>query len=151
MMFADLFQTVSYRLQNAIGKRRYIYRGMPNRAITPRDARQFENLAKETQQQVELRQQAYNALAQAAVGQLTADRLYLEINQMLAQTQVQRGILTAEHRAFLSGQRLELTSKQYEVKALLAADADRERQIKASFSRRLAPAAATVSAEEVGK
>lgn len=150
-MFGDLFRETTYRLQNAIGKRRYIYHGVPNRAITPRDARQFENLAKETQQQVELRQQAYNALAQAAIGQLTSDKLYLEINQMLAQTQVQRGILTAEHRAFLSGQRLELSAKEYEVKALLAADAERERQIKASFSRRLAPAATTVAAEEIGE
>ncbi len=150
-MFGDTFREITYRLQNAIGKRRYIYHGVPNRAITPRDARQFEDLAKETQQQVELRQQAYNALAQAAVGQLTSDKLYLEINQMLAQTQVQRGILTAEHRAFLSGQRLELSAKQYEVRALLAANADRERQIKASFSRRLTPAVTTVAAEEVGE
>lgn len=150
-MFEDLFRSISYRLQNAIGKRRYIYHGMPNRAITPRDARQFENLAKETQLQVELRQQAYNSLAQAAIGQLTADKLYMEIQQLLTQTQVQRGVLKADHRAFLSGQRLELASKQYEVKALLAADADRERQIKASFSRRLAPAATTVVAEEVGE
>jgi len=59
--------------------------------------------------------------------------------------------LTADHKAFLSGQRLELASKQYEVKALLAADADRERQLKASFSRRLAPAATTVVDEEVGE
>jgi len=150
-MFEDLFRTTIYRLQNALGKRRYLYHGVPRREITPRDARQFENLAKETQQQVELRQQAYQFLAKAAIGQLTSDKLYLEIQQLLTQTQIQRGILTADHRAFLSGQRLELASKQYEVKALLAADADREKQIKASFTRRLAPAAVTVAAEEAGE
>ena len=148
-MFADLYQETTYRLQNAIGKRRHIYNGMPNRAVTPKDVKNFEDLAAETKEQVELRQAAYTHLAQAAVGQVASDNLYLEIQRLLTQTRNQGKMLRADQRVFLSGQKLELSAKRLEVRALLAQNAERSRQIKAEFARRLVPAAApTIEAKK---
>lgn len=132
-MFESIFRGAHYKLQNAIGKRRDLYRKPPQTEVHGRDIRRWQKLETETQRQLVQTKHGLSALANATANQLHIDQLWDDFGQLYGEAKKQRTIAGFNRRLTLSAVNLEIEGARYEMLALLEADAAREEQMRLAY------------------